>query len=311
MKGLIIPILFFSVLLFSCVRINSPKDQYTKNIIVVIVDGARYSETWGDSTHTHIPEMAKKLAKEGVVYTQFYNNGPTYTLSGHASITTGFYQEINNSGNEFPDFPSYFQEWNKTFHMDSSLSWIITSKDKLEALADCKDPELTGKFRPMKDCGISGSGSGYRHDSLTLKRVFSVLMNYHPKLVLINFREPDYSGHYGIFSEYLKGIELTDKYVYRIWEYIQSDIYYKNSTALFVTNDHGRHLDGVDVGFSSHGDSCSGCRHVSLYAYGPDFKRGILINKPSELIDLSATIRHILKFPMSHGNGTVLQELFK
>jgi predicted AlkP superfamily pyrophosphatase or phosphodiesterase len=255
--------------------------------------------------------MANILSKEGVIYTKFYNNGPTYTSSGHTSITTGVYQEIDNSGSAFPDNPSYFQEYRKAFQYDSSLTWIIASKDKLGILADSKDPEWTGKYKPSRDCGISGPGTGYRHDSLTLKKVLSVLTNYHPQLVLVNFREPDYSGHTGNFSEYIKGIELTDEYVYKIWEFIQKDNFYKNSTALFVTNDHGRHLDGINGGFTSHGDTCSGCRHISLYAFGPDFKRGIIVNNPGELKDISATIASMLHFHMSHGSGFVLNDIFK
>lgn len=299
------------LLVCSCERNNDKDEVRTKNIIIVVMDGARYSETWGDPIHTNIPNIAGKLSREGVIYSQFYNNGPTYTLSGHTSITTGFYQEINNSGEELPNFPSLFQEFNKTYHADSTLSCIVTSKDKLAVLADCKYPDYNGKYKPMKDCGISGWGSGYRHDSLTLQRVFSILEKYHPKLVLINFREPDYSGHLGILSEYLKGIRMTDDYAFKIWNYLQNDENYKNSTAFFVTNDHGRHLDGIDGGFTSHGDTCRGCRQIFLFASGPDFKKNLEVKRPAELVDIPATISYILKFPMINDEGTVLNELFK
>ena len=29
------------------------------NVVVIIIDGARYSETFGDPDYTHIPQMAK------------------------------------------------------------------------------------------------------------------------------------------------------------------------------------------------------------------------------------------------------------
>jgi predicted AlkP superfamily pyrophosphatase or phosphodiesterase len=311
MKERVVFLLSVIFILTSCQRNISQREGFTKNIIVVIMDGARYSETWGDTAHSNIPEIAGKMSGEGVIYSRFYNNGPTYTLSGHTSITTGYYQEINNSGEELPDFPSFFQEYARAFNSDSTLSWIITSKDKLEVLANCKSPVFINKYNPMKDCGISGLGSGYRHDSLTLKKVFSVLENYHPRLVLINFREPDNSGHSGIFSEYLKGIRMTDEYIFRIWSFIQNDKIYKNSTAFFVTNDHGRHLDGINGGFSSHGDTCRGCRQVFLYAYGPDFKKGVVVDRQAEIIDIPATISYILKFPMPQGEGSILTELFK
>lgn len=80
---------------------------------------------------------------------------------------------------------------------------------------------------------------------------------------------------------------------------------------MFVTNDHGRHLDTVSVGFSSHGDGCEGCRHVMFYAYGPDFKQNVVVNNPRDLIDISATIAELLQFKMPYGKGQVMMELFK
>jgi len=49
----------------------------TQNVVVVIVDGPRFTEGWGDSTKKYIPLMAGNMAKNGVVNTMFYNNGDT------------------------------------------------------------------------------------------------------------------------------------------------------------------------------------------------------------------------------------------
>jgi arylsulfatase A-like enzyme len=304
--------LILALLIFtSCSRISSERNIWSKNIIILVVDGARYSETWGDSSHSYIPHIAKDLAPDGVVFTSFYNNGPTYTTSGHTTITTGVYQEIDNSGNQLPDNPSFFQVYNNTFKKDSTLTWIITSKDKLEVLSDCIAESWKGKYRPMRDCGESGMGSGYRHDSLTYKKVISVLKEYRPELLLVNFREPDYTGHQGVFSDYTKAIVSTDDYVYRIWKFIREDPHYSNSTALFVTNDHGRHLDGFNGGFANHGDTCAGCRHIFLYATGPDFKKGKIENGKIELRDIAKTISYMLKINMPEASGNVIEKIFK
>jgi hypothetical protein len=295
----------------SCKRISSDRPILTKNIIVILMDGARYSETWGDSTHKYIPHLAGDLAGEGVVFTNFFNNGPTYTLSGHTAITTGIHQEIDNSGNELPDKPSFFQIYRKSFLKDSTMTWIITSKDKLEVLRDCKQSGWNGRYRPLTDCGVSGNGSGYRLDSLTCEKVISVLRQYHPPMVLVNFRDPDFSGHTGVYSEYVKGIKMVDGYLYNIWRFLQNDEYYKNKTAFFVTNDHGRHLDGISDGFAGHGDTCLGCRHIMLYASGPDFNKGKIVNYHGDLIDLTKTISYLLKFEMPDAPGRILEELFK
>src|SRR5688572_13032990 len=85
----------------------------TENVFIVVMDGARFSETWGDPIRRYIPRLAGELAPAGAVAARFYNAGPTYTNAGHAALTTGFYQEINNNGQELPEKPSIFQLWRK------------------------------------------------------------------------------------------------------------------------------------------------------------------------------------------------------
>ena len=283
----------------------------TENVIVVVVDGARYSETWGDYTHQYIPRMANKMSNYGVVHTKFYNNGQTSTIPGHMSITTGYYQAMENSGVTIPKYPSIFQYWNKTYSKDSDLSWIITSKDKLEILGNCQNANWEDSYLPSVNCGINGIGSGYRDDSQTVNTLMSVFSNYHPQMILVNFREPDYSGHTGNWENYVQGIMSTDEYIYKIWNYINNDSFYAGKTTMFVTNDHGRHLDNVSSGFADHGCNCEGCRHIFLYSYGPDFKKGVVNGTKRELIDISATIAELLQFEVDYGNGNIMYELFK
>jgi hypothetical protein len=294
---------------FSGSRISTPNLK-TQNIIVVVVDGLRFSEGWGDASHSYIPFIADSMAKYGVVNSRFYNMGPTYTNAGHTSLLTGVYQEIDNNGNELPRYPSVIQYWNKYSLSDSTKSWIITSKGKLKILADCNLRGLNGRFKPSLNCGTDGVGNGYREDSLTLKVALSVFSEFKPNLMLINFRDPDYSAHGGNWNSYIKGVKATDKYVFRLWKFLQSDEFYKNKTALFVTNDHGRHLDGISDGFAGHGDGCDGCRHIGLYAFGPDFRQNLIIDTKREQIDLPVTIAYLLGFSFPQSRGKVMTELF-
>jgi hypothetical protein len=309
---LIISILGLSALaLTTCsndkVQLSTYKTEY---VFVLVMDGPRYSETWGDPSHTNIPRMDTIMSNLGIINTAFYNNGETNTTAGHTALSTGHYQSINNSGGEYPIYPSIFQFYRKLTGCNSNSAWIVTSKDKLEILSNTKDISWKDKFLPSTNCGISGLGSGYRHDSITFPILMNVLTTHHPKLLYVNFREPDFSGHAGDWSAYLNGIKSVDEYIYQVWSFIQTDPIYKNKTTLFVTNDHGRHLDGIANGFVSHGDGCDGCRHLNFYAFGPDFKSGIEINEPRELIDIHATASELLGLPKSASKGNVMTELF-
>ena len=275
------------------------------------MDGPRYSETWGDSTHQYIPRLANQLSSSGIVYTKFYNEGPTYTNAGHTAITTGNYQEINNTGLELPQNPSIFQYLLQTSIKDSSDAFVIASKDKLEILANCLDPVWQNRFNPSTNCGINGLGSGYRNDSITFERSKEILTAHHPRLVLINFREPDFSGHTKNWANYSNGIKEVDEYIYQLVKYIENDVVYKDKTTYFVTNDHGRHLDDISIGFSGHGDDCEGCRHINLFAFGPDFKKGDIFQTKRELIDISSTTAELLDIQMPSGKGQIMFELFE
>ena len=311
-KTILVLIILLSISFFSCEKDPYNSGYITRNVFVVIIDGPRYSETWGDITGKNIPNM-RKISEVGVVYSSFYNNGPTYTLAGHTALTTGSYQEINNSGLELPAFPSMFQYYNRKYSKSKPVSRIFASKDKLGILSDCIDSTWNGYFRPLTDCGVNGTGlgSGYRDDSLTFIRTLNVLSVEHPFLVLLSFREPDYSAHQNSWEAYIQGIRKTDEYVYQLWSFIKQDNYYRGKTTMIVTNDHGRHLDNISDGFASHGDTCEGCRHISLLAYGPDFKTGEMIKINREIIDIPATVAQLLKFSMPTGQGVIMKELFK
>lgn len=310
-KRVILSLAVLFTITFSCRKEEVATKYLTENVIVIVIDGARYSETWGDPMHQNIPQLANNLSKSGIVNTQFYTNGLTKTVPGHTAITTGNYQEISNDGKESPNAPSFFQYWNEKNRDKSNRSWIIASKDKLEVLDNCMLGELKDLYKPRTNCGINGLGTGYRHDSITFKIALDKLQEYQPNLVLINFREPDYSGHSGNWNNYLKGIKSSDEYAYQIWNYIQENPNYRGNTSLFITNDHGRHLDTVSDGFQSHGDDCLGCRQLSFFAFGPDFKKDLIIDKERELIDISATISELLQLDMKSSQGKVMSELFK
>lgn len=291
---------------------NESRAYTTRHIVILVIDGPRYSETWGDPSHKYIPQMSKNLAPEGIINESFYNTGFTYTNAGHTAITTGLHQNISNgSKKEHPKRPSFFQYFLKESGLPREKAWLITSKDKLEALANTKDKDWENKFLPSHDCGISGHKTGYRDDAVTLDSVIIHLKEHHPVLTLINFKEPDASGHANNWEGYLQGIKDTDEYAYRIWQFLQNDSVYKNSTTFIVTNDHGRHNDGWKDGFVSHGDNCDGCRHINFFAAGPDFKKGVIISEKYDQRDIPVTVAELLHFSMPTADGKVMWELFK
>ena len=297
--------------LASCQSDKVQENFVTENVVIIVVDGPRYSEAWGDPTHANIPNL-DTLLSEGVFFPNFINSGDTRTIPGHAALTTGVYEDLDNWGADTPANPSFFQCWAKEFGANPNQSWIIASKDKLAMLGNCTRKKWAGEFLPSMHCGVNGQGylSGYQDDSLTVQQGLVILGTHHPKLTLFNLREPDFSGHGGNWNEYLIGLQKSDAYVRQIIDFINSDPIYAGKTTIFITSDHGRHLNGVAEGFSGHGDNCDGCRRIGLLAIGPDFKPGRVVETEYNQTDLPATIARMLHFKMRFGDGRSMYELF-
>lgn len=290
---------------------TDPKKYTTEYVIVLIIDGPRFTETFGDSTYQYIPHLGNELKKQGVLLSNFRNNGPTYTISGHTAITTGRYQRISNAGKKLPKFPSMFQYYLKEKGVPKSDAWIISSKGKLEVLGNTNYKKWWNVYTPSTYCGLRGNSADYTGDQETFDKVTEVLSGENPPhLMLINLLAVDSYGHSKRWEMYLKSIQKCDDYAFQLWNMIQSNQKLKDKTALIITNDHGRHLDGHKDGYVSHGDNCEGCRHISLLAIGPDFKKNVESKKRSEQLDISKTISEILHFSMPTGKGRVLTELF-
>ncbi|TSJ45714.1 alkaline phosphatase family protein [Fluviicola chungangensis] len=306
-------VLFVFLILLACTHDKvSPYRKYqTQNVIIIAIDGPRYSETWGDPLRINIP-VRDSLSAYGALFTNFRNLGETFTIPGHTAICTGNYQSIANDGSQLPNYPSIFQMWLKSTNETYTKCGIIGSKDKLRVLSNCLYPDYQDQYRPFFNCGVNGDGTGgYRADSVTLEIALNVLAANQPKLMLIAFKDPDFFGHQGDSARYIDAIRKTDEYLGIIWNYIQNSPVYKDKTTLIITNDHGRHLDGISDGYKSHGDNCDGCRHIELFALSPDFKSNVQLNTPYDQLDISATIGELLHFPFYTGKGKVMTELFR
>lgn len=316
MKKQILPfgLLLSLTLLFACHFDEKANPGLSSNfkakyVVIVSVDGPRWNETWGDSKHTYI-HYREKLAKQGILFTNFQNTGFTATNPGHCAIVTGNHENIDNTGQELPTYPSIFQHYLEASGYSNSACQIITSKDKLDVLANCKMGSYRNKFNAEVDIGVNGQFMGYREDSITFQHALSIFSNKHPRLTLVHFKGPDIMGHQNNWSGYLAAIKETDKYLYDLWSYLQADPIYKDRTAFFVTNDHGRHNNDHNDGFVSHGDACTGCRHIEFLALGPDFAKAQIVDRTNyDQRDISKTIGKLLGFKVPYSQGKEIYEL--
>lgn len=299
MKKLWVSLIFLGVIL-----ITAGCEYQTQNLFVVVLDGARYSETLGDTTENHsiIPHIWNDLRPLGSINTSFYNLGVTVTVPGHTSIESGTWQHLANDGSQRPTQPTFFEYYRQQLGIDSTLTWVIAGKAKLNVCSYSSDTEFGSAYGAMTAAKDIKDDQVW--DALT-----TTMNTYHPRLVLINLPETDAAGHAGNWSQYTSAINNADKIIYNLWSKITSDAYYRNKTSLIVANDHGRH-DDAHGGFKNHGDDCDGCRHIMLLALGPDFNKNYISPNLRSQVDICPTAGILLGFNPAQAIGTPMTELF-
>ncbi len=234
---------------------------------------------------------------------ELLTEGITSTNPGHASILTGTWQQIANDGSERPTNPTVFEYIRREDGNPQADCYAVTGKDKLDILTYS---DFSGYGSPY---GGTWVGDDNRNDTLTYSKAISVMQNYQPKILIINFAEVDVAGHSGNWNDYLAAITNADSLVYELWQTVEAGTYgyTPENTTMFITNDHGRH-DDAHGGFTNHGDDCEGCEHIMLLAIGRNVTAGVENSDLHYQIDIAPTVGDLLGFSTPEAVGVSLFE---
>jgi hypothetical protein len=273
-------------------------------VVLFVIDGPRYEDSFGDSLHAHVPGMWDELRPLGTLCSDFRNMGWTSTIPGHSTLLTGVWQYIANDGSERPPQPTLFEYYRKETGAPATDAVLVGAKSKLDACAYSLDPAYGAAFGATVD--IAGDAS----DIATYDRLIGRLQADHPHLVMAAFAQVDVKGHSGVWSDYLRRIEIVDSLAVLTWNYLQSDPDYAGQTYMFITADHGRH-DDAHGGFQSHGDDCWGCRHLIFLALGPDIRMDHEVTTLYTQRDVCTTIGQVLGISTPQSDGFPINELFE
>jgi hypothetical protein len=292
-------------LLVVCLAVSGPARAYqTEHVVLVIVDGLRYSEGLGDSSHTHVPEMYK-LSRKGSIVEPFSNDWVTDTMHGIPTIWCGAHSELRTfsgsgcDGGEHTcsELPTLFEYYRKDLSRERT-DCIYVLKDVNRPWRASLDPDYGPDYWPLYHSeGTSDVDVWHEAEDL--------MVEYHPSLLVIYLERVDHFGHSASWPYYTRSVEIADSIVGMVWDFIESDAVYAGKTTLIVTNDHGRHTED----WTTHGCDCEGCRTVMLLAVGPDIKQGFVSNQPRTLCDITPTIGELLGFGTPKAAGTPLLEI--
>jgi hypothetical protein len=257
----------------------------TKHVFIVVMDGVRWTETFGDPSHRFIPHLYNDLRPQGTLFTNFYNRGVTVTRPGHSTLISGTWQWARNNGARLT-MPTLFEYYRDEKGAPESKCWSVFGKGAYAFAHYSSHPAYGQRFAGKH---VNGGGPGNpltentaAGDVAVLKRVLEIMKTDQPDIVLINFGYTDHAGHVAKdVAEYQAAIQNCDEQMWKLWEAIQADPYYRDTTTVFFTNDHGRHTDD----FHGHGDLCDGCQHIMLLVLGPDIKRDTVVLAPGQELE--------------------------
>lgn len=289
---------------------QSPASAADHNVVIVVIDGARYTETFGDPLHRYIPHIWNLLRPQGTIHTNVYNRGQTVTLGAHATMLTGNECWLDQ-GRVAPPYtegdlsrpftPTLFEHYRAVTGAPATKAWMIANHTAfLEGVTYSRHPQYGAAYAASWHLG---PGSDYKMWS-DLKEIMD---QHQPELVFINLHQTDKYAHAGSWRKYVSHIATADRVVYELWRKIQRHPFYRNRTTLLVTNDHGRHT----TDFTNHGDCCEGCQHVMLLALGPGISRGHEAGAVERgLQDIAATVGWLMDLPLPYAvDGNVMDEL--
>ena len=294
----------FSIFLTLCFCINTASQAYeTERVVLVIVDGLRYSEGLGDPEHTYTPRMAE-LADQGALVADFQNDGFTYTSRAVPAIWTGAWTTMNSfsdstcdgSSNSYSSQPSLFEYYRKGLNQPESD--CVYSLLDLCSWKGSFHPEYGPEYWPLYH-------TAGNTDEEVWHETEQIISGQAPHLLLMYLADVAHGGHSGNWNEYTQSISIADSLIGELWETLQADPVYAGVTTLLVTNDHGRH----DYNFAGHGDGCVGCRQIQLLAIGPDIPPGLVSTTARTIPDITPTIGALLGFPTEYATGNPMLEL--
>lgn len=89
-----------------------------------------------------------------------------------------------------------------------------------------------------------------------------------PRVLLLAFGEPDSHAHGRRYDRYLYSIQRCDRFIRELYEWLQTQPEYRDNTAILITPDHGRGVQGED--WTGHGKNVPRSNETWFAACGPD-----------------------------------------
>jgi len=236
-----------------------------------------------------MPFFWKTIAQKGQLYGNRdlgnkvnVRNKYWFSYPGRSETLCGYYDPAINS-NEYPDNPNEnvmefinkqpgYQKQVVTFASWDALSRIL-NRNRNGMLVNIPGENVTGKLTGAQELANEIQnflpeyfGKGVRFDVHTYAMTKAYIQASHPKVIHIDFSDPDDFAHAGQYDSYLDAGHYLDAMIGKLWEMLQKDPFYKDQTTIMVYPDHGR---GLGPQWTDHGGNVPHANETWLAIIGP------------------------------------------
>lgn len=129
-------------------------------------------------------------------------------------------------------------------------------------------------------------------DVFTHHMALDYLKTQQPKALYISYGETDEWAHAGKYKSYLNAARQVDDFIKEIWNYVESNSFYKDNTILLVTVDHGR---GIGDEWTSHNNKIARSNETWFAIIGKSvYSQGSINNKTFYQKQLAQTCAKLL-----------------
>lgn len=209
-----------------------------------------------------------------------------FSYPGYNELFTGFPDLRINSNNKIPNPNTNVLEFiNKQKGFEGKViaftSWDVFPSilnDKRSGiivnagLTDLNIPGMSERLKLLNEMQHQSPGfvaEEIRLDVLTYQFGKQYMIDQKPRVLYLGFDETDDLAHQGNYKMYLQQAKKTDAILADLWNYLQSDPFYKDQTTLVITCDHGRGQRPLET-WQSHGEKIEGAEQVWVAVLGPD-----------------------------------------
>ncbi len=282
------------------------------------------------------PFLWNTLAKQGQIYgnrdlgnKEELSNPYRFSYPGYNEIFTGFPDVRMNTNDaianpnmnvlEFLNKQKGFEGKVITFASWERFPQILNSSRSglpvYSGYVDLKNADANPRLKYLNELQHHVPhylGDSTRLDFITYEFSKEYLKQYKPRILYMAFDETDDMAHAGNYKFYLDRARQEDDYIKSLWEMVQADPFYKDSTTLLITCDHGRGDTPIDQ-WRDHGENIKGAENTWFAILGPDTPATGEIKTPTIIYhkQLAQTISMLLGFDFKAGAGHEVGEPIK